>query len=567
MVTIEGTASLGLVKAQLDEAISIAEANLEHYAEEPDNETRLKTSLDQINQIRGVLKLIGLGGAALLAEEMLGLGGQIMNDRVADKERALACMSSSIMMLSRYIEYVETQSNALPVLLIPAINDIRAHARKSLLQESHFNDTSFEPERPQRTQTEPADPQKLMSNIRRLRQMYQVGMLSVFRDEPIDIGVKLMRRALDRIDSLGGDVPMSKLWWLSTGVMDALSARQLEPNNARKSFLGSVDRQIKSVIAGGEQALQEEPKSSVVREAIFLTSLVDPVTDTLKEIRETFGLVDESIRDGMLRQERENMRGPGGSVLRSVADALQEELTSIKDSLDLGARGAADDEESFKKISDSLIKVSNTLQVLGLKDASDLIESKAKNVSGWTSEDVDAESEEFNEVADALLFVENSIANLLPDAGPMPSEEDVAGARQAGMSITQISGARGVVVSEARSGLSLAKRAITSYIDSNWDVMHLANVPKTLSSVWGGLVFLKLPRAAAVLRSCEHFIDKKLLEENIQPDQSTLETLADALTSVDYFLESMETSKPLGDSILDVAQASVKELGFPVEAA
>ena len=171
-------------------------------------------------------------------------------------------------------------------------------------------------------------------------------------------------------------------------------------------------------------------------------------------------------------------------------------------------------------------------------------------------------------MADALLYVENSIAALAPRAGGLDSTEDEAEqATRQGMSITQLEDARRVVVSEARAGLSLAKRAITSYIDSNWDGMHLNNVPTTLNTIWGGLLFLQLERAANILKSSEQFISHKLLAEKIQPDQTTLETLADALTSIDYFLESMEDNKPLGDSILDVAQESVEELGFPIKAA
>ena len=45
-----------------------------------------------------------------------------------------------------------------------------------------------------------------------------------------------------------------------------------------------------------------------------------------------------------------------------------------------------------------------------------------------------------------------------------------------------------------------------------------------------------------------------------------METLADALTSIDYYLESMEENKPIGDGVLDVAEESVHELGYPIVA-
>ena len=52
-----------------------------------------------------------------------------------------------------------------------------------------------------------------------------------------------------------------------------------------------------------------------------------------------------------------------------------------------------------------------------------------------------------------------------------------------------------------------------------------------------------------------------------QPGLTEMETLADAISSVDYYLESLEANKPIGESILEIAEDSVAELGFPVDTA
>lgn len=569
MVTIEGTASLNLVKEQLDESLSVAESNLEHYAEEPENDVRLKHCLEQLSQLKGVFRLIELPGAAMLVDEMVGLGNLVLSRSHEDNEPELACISSAIMVLNHYLEYVQAKQRAMPVLLIPTINELRSLARKNLVPESTFFTLQENPDRPPKTAGEPADHGKLEQMSRRLRHMYQVGMLGVFKGENIETNVKLMERALSRIDALSGQVEMAKLWWLGRGVLDALASGKVEASNARKSLLGMIDRHIKALVFQGVGSLDKEPSLQAVQECVFICSLVPPLTPTLEEIQQAYQIPANCVRDEQLQVERDLMKGPGGTVIRSVAEAIKEELTQIKDTLDLGARGAhSDDIESFGKVSESLVKIGNTLLMLGLVDASNVIKDQATNVKNWTEADVDPEGEQFNSVADALLYVENCVAALAPRAGGLDSTEDEAeNATKQGMSITQLEEARRVVVTEARAGLSLAKRAITSYIDSNWDNMHLNNVPTTLNTVWGGLLFLQIERAASVLKSCESFISNKLLAEKIHPDQHTLETLADALTSIDYYLESMEDNKPLGDSILDVAQESVEELGFPIQAA
>jgi hypothetical protein len=43
-----------------------------------------------------------------------------------------------------------------------------------------------------------------------------------------------------------------------------------------------------------------------------------------------------------------------------------------------------------------------------------------------------------------------------------------------------------VVADEARNALTLAKRAITAFIESDYDKLHLANVPVTLHAIGVG---------------------------------------------------------------------------------
>ncbi|HAG94303.1 MAG: hypothetical protein CMK83_21185 [Pseudomonadales bacterium] len=571
MLTIEGSASLNLVKEQIDESLSIAESNLEQFVEEPENEARLKAAIEQFALIKGVFKLINLPGASLLSEELEQLGHKILAHHDKNNEKELAAISNAIMVLIHYLEYVEVKKQALPVLLIPTINEVRFFLNRSLITESVFFDLGENnPPRPPKPDAATPDIAQLQASGRRLRHMYQVGLLGILRNESISANAKMMSRAVSRIDALCGNTPISKLWWLTQAVLEAIGQEAVELNTARKSLLGMVDRQIKNVVHLGEGALNKEPAKPTVQECVYIASLAGPVGENLKQVTELFKLETGGLTDASLRHEREILRGPGGTVIRSVAEALAEELNHIKDALDLGARGASGDDEGFDGIADSMRKVANTLIMLGLSKAAGLFKEKSDVVRNWSAEDIDPESEEFNTVADALLYVENSIATLSPRRGPDSNlySSKAEEAIHDGISVTQLDDARRVVVGEARAGLSLAKRAITSFMDSNWDGMHLNNVPVTLKSVWGGLVFLQLQRAAAVVNSCEAFIENKLIKDRSEtPTPALMETLADAITSVDYYLEGMEDDKPIGEGIMDVAEESMQELGFPVKAA
>ena len=94
-------------------------------------------------------------------------------------------------------------------------------------------------------------------------------------------------------------------------------------------------------------------------------------------------------------------------------------------------------------------------------------------------------------------------------------------------------------------------------------LLHLANVPFTLQAVRGGLWFLDQPRAAQLVGACAEYIDKQMLESQQMPSEQMLETLADALTSLEYYLEGGAVLRPeTQPSVLDLAAESVRALGI-----
>src|SRR5690606_9745302 len=117
-----------------------------------------------------------------------------------------------------------------------------------------------------------------------------------------------------------------------------------------------------------------------------------------------------------------------------------------------------------------------------------------------------------------------------------------------------------------RNGLEQAKDAIIEFIASQWNHEHLARVPELLTQVRGGLAMIPLQRAADLLNACNRYIQEQLLARKAVPNWQSLDTLADAITSVEYYLERLaEDRGAQGDLILDVAEESLEALGYPLK--
>lgn len=553
MVLIPNLASLNLVKAEVDSTLAQVEAQVGSYVEERENAALLGACVEGVDQILGALRLIELAGAVELASGMSQLMRQVQANGPEASDETFAALGQGIMVLGRYLEYVQLTLGAWPQLLLPAINQVRAALGQAPLPEGYFlHIPKLLPAPPALPQLE-VSPEQLGALVRRLRLMYQTGLIAVLRDQAEVPHFRMMARACERAQQLCGHRPQALTWWVATAMIEALQ-HGVAMSNPRKALLGQLDRQLKALIQNDGNG---QPDRRLLADSLYVAGLSESTAKT-DAVRQEFALADYCLTQAQMTAEYELMCGPGGSVIKTVASVLRDELAQVKDTLDIMSRGAKNDAESYLAMADGLNRTAQTLVMLGLLDSSQAIRTQSEEVRKWSGEPDQAD---LHALVDALMDVENAVAGLVKRVTP-GADTKVNNSR---VSIYQLDEARALLVAESRSGLSLAKRAVSSYLESERDLMHLTNVPSTLQSVAGGLSFLAIERGAAVLRASSRYIDARMLRSEQQPNMADLETLADAISSVDYFLESLEANKPIGESILEIAEESMAELGFPVD--
>ena len=558
MVAITNTTSLTFLKDEIDATLSQAESTLEAFADDGADGKDLGKCAASFHQVRGVFQMLELPAAALLAEEMelVASGIESSTRRVAET----AALGNAIVLLGRYLEYIQLKNQALPELVLGGINELRRAAGKALIPESHFFRVDVNRERYPEPPASKTPAQEIPRLCRRLRHMYQVGLLGVLREQNHKTSLKLMGRALERIDRLCGPVTFGRLLWVARAAIEAMLHGEMTMTPARKSLLAQYDRQLKRLIYEGEHALSAEPPLLLIKESVYVVSLAETARGVIGEVKTAFDLRPR-ISDVQLREEMALMSGGSGSVLRTVAVALKEELADLQRSLDMLAENVAD--ADYADVADGITRIANTLVMVGAHAEAQKVKERALEVRNWKADEVDPESMEFRALIDDLLTVENAVAGL--ERRFAPADDVHRAAHNTNISLYQLDEARMTVVGECRSGMSLTKRSLSSFVESGWDVMHMTSVPGVLAGVSGGLTFLELGRARAVMDACRNYIDQVLLAKDAeQPTLEHIETLADAITSVDYYLESMEEQKPIGDAVLEVAEESMEELGYPV---
>src|SRR5690606_20114550 len=169
------------------------------------------------------------------------------------------------------------------------------------------------------------------------------------------------------------------------------------------------------------------------------------------QVKDAVSLPSLPFTDHMLADEYQRLTGPSVNVLHSLSTAIQEELTLIKDTLDLIGRGS-DVGEQYEALQVNLGKLEKILGMVGLNSASNSLKKHLQRVIAWQGT-VDVPAQELQELADSVLYVEGAVQALEKGNATLSERESEAEA----FARHQLAEARYVVLDEAKSGLSLAK--------------------------------------------------------------------------------------------------------------
>ncbi len=540
--------SLNLVKAEVDGSLLQVQSHLESFVEEGRQED-LDAAYHGLTLVWGAMHLVGLQVADTLLEHARELVRRLPeNGDDMARNADLTALGYAIMVLSRYIEYVQIKHVAWPQLLLPAVQQLCT--RRQLPPP---RDGELLPAMPLVVHTVSVprlDAAVKAKALAQLCQVYRSGLIAWLGGA--DLGhLHWMRRALQRLQALLTTGEEQAVRRLLEGVIAAVQ-QGIAVNAPRKHFLMQIERWLTRLQQGSALLLSEDRRAI----ALYLIALAEPGEEFLQDLQKDYDLSRECLSERRMTEEFDLMCGPGHSVIRTVSSVLAEELAQLKDHLDMLSRGvfAAGEGGSLQ---DQIRRLAQTLKMLGLEEVSVRTQSWIDRVAHWGEPPPAAE---LLALVDMIVDVEDAMSRLLKEVTPGLNLEQ----GESAISPHQLDEARAMLVAESRSGLSLAKRAITSFMEASYDRMHLTNVPSTLNSVAGGMAFLGIRRAEAVLQQSAAYIEYRLLREETVPEMTAMELLADAISSIDYYLESLEAHKPIGEAVLQLAENSVAELGFPV---
>ena len=287
----------------------------------------------------------------------------------------------------------------------------------------------------------------------------------------------------------------------------------------------------------------------------------------LNEIRAARGV--EGINEGVLlafnpdasnatpdevEHARGSLSGRNRELLDTVGSAVKEELMRIKDALDLHVRTGGNPADLQVQVSE-LGAVADTLGVMGLGVARGIVGQQRDALRDVVSGARIIDDNLLLDIAGALLYVDASLDDQVAHLGAHPDGEDDAGTVETRRMVE-------VLAHEAIANFTAARESFVAFIETNWDHQRLAEVPRLLDEVSGALRMLEIPEPAGYLQAVRQYIQAELIERQRVPSGRQLDTLADAMASLEYYLEALRDRRPGREEILDITRTSLETLRY-----
>ncbi|HME37849.1 MAG TPA: Hpt domain-containing protein [Steroidobacteraceae bacterium] len=562
--------TLHIVAKELAATLNDARASLEAYAERSDQRVLLEKCADQLHSAHGVLRLVEVYGAALLAEEMEHVTRYLLSSDNDQKRHVdgLDALMRAMVQLPTYLERVLSGGRDLALVLLPLLNDLRSVRGSPLLSEGTLLLLNLKSDQPAQPATQRLGEQSISVAqwARRLRPRFQIGLLGYIRGERTVQNLEILSKVAEKLEQVATTQPVFQLWWVTGAILEAVRANGLESSATLKRLLGQADRQIKTLYELGEARYCEDPPIDLLNNLLYYVARASTTSGRIAAVRASFKLSELLPVDDSIEQERESLSAPSVKLMRTVAAAIKEDLSKVKDVLDIFVRRGGGRSEELLPQLELLKKISDTLGVLGLGELRQRVQEEISDLSQIVADGKTPLGDSLIKVAGVLLSVEDSLDDqLVRLILPAPSADSLP----AGLPAEQDLEFRLVseaVLRECIVNLARIKEAVSIAVQKpgEFPAQGLDNVPQLLRGITAGLLMLGKGRAVELMDAIGAQV-RKLIEPGAPPpDAIRLERVADAIVSIEYYMETLQSGRTDPWYMLDNAEICIKTLADEV---
>ena len=558
MTNAQDFGALNWVKDELDVSIRQARQALEKYVESSGDDSSLQICGDHLHQIARVLQMVQVYGPSMLAEEMELVVRAMADGSVRQQEDAAEALMLALIQLPDYLEKLQDGDADIPLIILPLLNDLRAVRDAPLLSEAALFKPEIEGAKSSARITGQAN-DELPSLVKQVRQKFHFGLLSWYRHRDTQQGWPLLKEVFQIVHQNAGTEHVYRLFWVAESLIHGLMEGSIAPGIAVKQLFSRIDRKLKMIIDDGEAAVIEDQSSALLKNLLYYIARADSSDEMICQVKEAYNLDQVMPSEDQLAQGRQGLSGSNAELAESIRDAVSIELTRIKDILDLFMRDEKADIEMLSHLEAPIRKLADTLGMIGQGALRSRLNRQADHVKSLVDKGSMPEEFELMEMAGDILYVESSLSTLHTSHA-----SDEAASEEGGWGLDLPEGEYQNLIKqtvrEAKVDIAKAKEVIIGYTEVSDDASVLDGVQECFKRVEGALRMLNLNEASEIMSKTEGYIQHSLIEQNMPPQRHELNYLADVVSSIEYYLETLVDGAGDRREILSIATASLNGL-------
>ncbi len=550
--------SFHVVGEQIAATLRDAHLALESYAEGEPNPRELQNCADLLHSVRGALNVASVYGAGLLAEEMeiTCLFMQESGNTDASVNEGIEALSRAMVQLPAYVERIVEGGMDIPLVMLPLLNDLRAARGKPLLSESTLLLLNGAPlaEAGIELPLQPSG-EDISEQLGKLRPQFQLGLLGWIKGTEANKNLLRMSLVIEKLEQAAAVQAAYRLWWVVGGVLEGLADGGLQSGIALKRLLGQVDREIKRQQESGEQAFASNPPVALLNSLLYYVARATASGPRVTAIKAAFRLDELAPAEAQVDELRQSLAAPSPQLMKTVAAAISEDLSRAKDVLDIYVRTGMGDPAELEPQVVLLRKIADTLGVLGLGHLREAVAGHSAELAELAAATDGVEQSRLVLLAAALLEVEDKLENEL--VGLVRSSASAAPPDPVDADYQAVIAA---VLGECCVNLARVKDIISEVLDNPDARRSLDSLPELMVGVRAGLTMLGYQRAVDVLERTGDAIRMHLQGETVARDLSRLNRLADAIVSLEYYMETLRSGRREPVYMLENAERSLAVL-------
>jgi len=548
------SSAIGWVREDLDECLDNVRENLEAFAEDMSRREPLMTVQEELEQLNLTFLTMEQQGASILTDEMIAVGGHMLHNGNANCEESLNALTDAVIVLPSYLDRLQAGHEDLPILLLPTLNELRATYDETLLSEGTLFAPDLDVMIPELSGSE-ADAiatSDFEAFSRRIRSQYQGALLGWLEEQSKNALLKPMQDVCRKLYIRLGRNELRRLWWIAELSMQGLRDGSIDNDLPLRRLFARLDMTLKAMSEGGEHGPPVETITALSRALLFYAAQARPGSKATDILRERFRL-EELIpdRDALIRA-RGAVTGRDAGLFKSIGDAVREELSQVKDTLDMELRTGRVDAEQRAESMTSLRQLADTLNMLSLPVPARAVEDllpELESTSDVSNMDLDSP---LLALAQKLLEVEAILDTHIQLLGE-PVEEDKS-SKFISIPPQELRHILSQVLGECVTNLHEVQEAIRKRLDGDDE----ADYSMLLEQISGALSVASQEEVAALTDKLGRVLNAAL--SNVDGEVANLEALTDAVAALELYLAGCRDEQSNSLRFLEIMHARLEGL-------